>query len=86
MVGYAGDVYNLAGIVNSIHDSVIAYANPPEVLVSEQLFAAEWSGIGGQAFNFRCYPRNETIAQTLQLFPRRRFDLKRVFSHADARA
>jgi hypothetical protein len=54
-VGYTDDANNLAKIVNNIHDAVIADANPPEILVSAQLFATVGSLIGRQAFNFRRY-------------------------------
>ena len=68
-VGDSGDAHNFTEIVDNVYNAVITHANPPEVLVSAQLFAAGGSRIGGQAFNLRHYPHNEAIAQTLQLFP-----------------
>ena len=85
-VGDASDAQPLAVVIDDVHDAVITDANAPEIFVTVQFPAAGRSRIGGQAIDLRCQPRDEMVAQVLQLLPGGPLDFKGVSSHAGARA
>ena len=85
-MGDASDADHLAVVIDDVHDTEIADADAPEILVTPQLPAAGRSWMGGQAINFGCQPRDQIVAQVLQLLAGGRLDFEGLSSHADARA
>ena len=61
-----------------MHDTVIADADTPEILVATQFLAAERSWIDAQTINSRHHVREELITQALQLLPCGRLDIESV--------
>lgn len=85
-MGNASDAHYPVVIINYVHDTVIAGADTPEVLVTTQLLAVGRSWIDSQTINPRDQAREELIVQALQLLPRGRLSVESVSHHAGARA
>ena len=81
----ASDAYCPVIVVDDVDDAVIPDADAPEISMAAQFPAAGWPGISGQALDFRHQPRDEPVAQVLELLPGGRFNVNDVFSHAGAR-
>ena len=61
-MGNAGDARRLMLIIDNVHNTVIADADTPEILVTAQFLAAERSWIDDQTINSRHQVREELIA------------------------
>ncbi|CBE67678.1 protein of unknown function [Candidatus Methylomirabilis oxygeniifera] len=85
-MGNPGDAHRLMVIIDNVHDTVIADADTPEILVTAQFLVAERSWINDQTINPRYQVCKELIAQALQLLPCGRLDIQSVSSHAGDRA
>lgn len=81
-----GDAHPLAVVINDVHDAKIADADAPEVLVTVQFPAIGRAWIRGQIIELRNQPRDEAVAQVLDLLPGGRLDVESISSQACARA
>ncbi len=85
-MGDASDGHNPMVVINNVHDAIIADPQSPEIFVSTQFFAPQWSWLGRQTLNPRYQTCKEIVTEILQFFTGRRLDEQSVFTHASGRA